>query len=200
MGPEDSLITAYRCHGFAWMRGATIRQIIGELLGRSTGISHGKGGSMHMFAKQFYGGNGIVGAQVPVGVGIAFAQHYTDTVLARNDAGEQQSSDGKRMNRKMTFTLYGDGAANQGQVFEAFNMAALWKLPVVFVCENNQYGMGTSADRASANTDYWKRAGDMLPGVRANGMDILRVLQASKYCHDYALERGPIILELLTYR
>lgn len=114
---DDQLITAYRCHGFAFMRGATVKSIIAELLGRREGIAYGKGGSMHMFTKSFFGGNGIVGAQVPVGAGIGFAQQYM----------------GKKAT---TFALYGDGASNQGQVFEAFNMAKLWKIPVVFACES----------------------------------------------------------------
>lgn len=114
---DDAVITAYRCHGFALMRGASVRSIIGELLGRRDGIAYGKGGSMHMFAKGFYGGNGIVGAQVPVGAGLGFAQQYMGTKHA-------------------TVALYGDGASNQGQVFEAFNMAKLWKLPVLFGCES----------------------------------------------------------------
>lgn len=114
---EDDVITAYRCHGFALMRGGTVRSIIGELLGRREGIAYGKGGSMHMFTKGFYGGNGIVGAQVPVGAGLAFAHKYT---------GRKQSS----------IILYGDGASNQGQVFEAFNMAKLWNLPALFGCES----------------------------------------------------------------
>lgn len=114
---EDDVITAYRCHGYALMRGATVRSIIGELLGRRQGIAYGKGGSMHMFAKNFYGGNGIVGAQVPVGAGLAFAHKYT---------GRKKSS----------IILYGDGASNQGQVFEAFNMAKLWNLPALFGCES----------------------------------------------------------------
>lgn len=114
---SDDLITAYRCHGYAYMRGATVRSIIGELLGRREGIAYGKGGSMHMFTKGFYGGNGIVGAQVPVGAGLAFAQKYTGT-------------------KRATVILYGDGASNQGQVFEAFNMAKLWKLPALFGCES----------------------------------------------------------------
>ena len=114
---EDHVITAYRCHGFALMRGGTVQSIIGELLGRREGIAYGKGGSMHMFAKGFYGGNGIVGAQVPVGAGIAFANQYKD-------------------NSNTTICLYGDGASNQGQVFEAFNMAKLWNLPILFGCES----------------------------------------------------------------
>lgn len=114
---EDDVITAYRCHGFALMRGASVKSIIGELLGRREGIAYGKGGSMHMFTKGFYGGNGIVGAQVPVGAGLAFAHQYNG-------------------NTNVAVSLYGDGASNQGQVFEAFNMAKLWKLPVLFGCES----------------------------------------------------------------
>ena len=181
LGEEDCIITAYRCHGFALLRGASVRQIIAELLGKATGVSRGKGGSMHMFADRFYGGNGIVGAQVPVGAGIAFSQRYQNK-------------------KAMTFALYGDGAANQGQVFEAFNMAALWKLPIVFVCENNLYGMGTSVERSSAISEYYKRAGDMLPGVRADGMDAASVRKAADYCRQHAIGNGPIILELSTYR
>lgn len=114
---DDKVITAYRCHGFAMMRGGTVRSIIGELLGRREGIAYGKGGSMHMFAPNFYGGNGIVGAQVPVGAGLAFAQQYNEEPTT-------------------SIVLYGDGASNQGQVFEAFNMAKLWNLPVLFGCES----------------------------------------------------------------
>lgn len=121
---QDHLITAYRCHGFALMRGGTVKSIIGELLGRREGIAFGKGGSMHMFATGFYGGNGIVGAQVPVGAGIAFANQY----------------EGKD---NVTLALYGDGASNQGQVFEAFNMAKLWNLPIIFGCESKS-AKGTS--------------------------------------------------------
>ncbi|GMG55740.1 unnamed protein product [Ambrosiozyma monospora] len=120
---EDDVITSYRCHGFTYMRGSSVKEVLGELMGRRIGVSNGKGGSMHMYADGFYGGNGIVGAQVPLGAGLAFAHQY-------------------RGKKNCTFTLYGDGAANQGQVFEAFNMAKLWNLPCVFACENNKYGMG----------------------------------------------------------
>ncbi|KAI1952234.1 alpha subunit of pyruvate dehydrogenase [Ophidiomyces ophidiicola] len=178
---EDKLITAYRCHGFAYMRGGTIRSVVGELLGRREGIAYGKGGSMHMFAQGFYGGNGIVGAQVPVGAGLAFAQKYE---------GKQNA----------TICLYGDGASNQGQVFEAFNMAKLWKLPVIFGCENNKYGMGTAANRAAAMTDYYKR-GQYIPGLKINGMDVLAIKAAVKYGREYTLAgHGPLVYEYVTYR
>lgn len=179
---EDAIITAYRCHGFTFMRGGTVKSIIGELLGRKDGISYGKGGSMHMFAKGFYGGNGIVGAQVPVGAGIAFAQKYN---------GQKNS----------TFTLYGDGASNQGQVFEAYNMAKLWGLPCIFACENNKYGMGTAANRSSALTDYYKR-GQYIPGIRVNGMDVLAVKTACEFAKEYTTAEGgrPLVMEFVTYR
>lgn len=180
LSPEDAIITAYRCHGFAYLRGSTPREILAELMGKSTGSSSGKGGSMHLFSRGFFGGNGIVGAQVPVGAGIAFAQKYREQGAA-------------------TFACYGDGAANQGQVFEAYNMAALWKLPCVFVCENNRYGMGTSAERSSASTAYYSR-GDYLPGVKVDGMNILAVREACRFARQYALENGPIVLEMDTYR
>ncbi|KAH8995472.1 pyruvate dehydrogenase e1 component alpha subunit [Lactarius akahatsu] len=178
---DDMVITAYRCHPFAVLRGGTITGVLGELLGRQVGMSNGKGGSMHIFTPRFFGGNGIVGAQVPVGAGIAFAQKYLERPSA-------------------TFALYGDGASNQGQVFEAFNMAKLWNLPCVFVCENNKYGMGTSAQRSSSNTEYFTR-GDKIPGIQANGMDIIASAQAVKYARDWVIAgNGPLLLEFVTYR
>ncbi|PYH46557.1 putative pyruvate dehydrogenase E1 component alpha subunit [Aspergillus saccharolyticus JOP 1030-1] len=179
---EDKLITAYRSHGTTLMRGATVKSILGELLGRQEGISHGRGGSIHMFRENFFGGNGIVGAHVPVGAGIAFAQQYhgnRDTV---------------------TVDIFGDGAANQGQVHEAFNMAKLWNLPIIFCCENNKYGMGTSVERSSAMTEYYKR-GQYLPGLRINGMDVLAVLAAMRYGKEFVQAgNGPLLYEYQTYR
>ncbi|KFZ16923.1 hypothetical protein V501_02005 [Pseudogymnoascus sp. VKM F-4519 (FW-2642)] len=178
---SDDVITAYRCHGYALMRGASVKQIIGELLGRREGIAYGKGGSMHMFTKGFYGGNGIVGAQVPVGAGLAFAHKYNG-------------------DKNVTVALYGDGASNQGQVFEAFNMAKLWKLPVLFGCENNKYGMGTSMNRSSAITDYYKR-GQYIPGLKVNGMDVLAIKAAVAHAKAHAVAgHGPVIIEYSTYR
>jgi len=179
--PDDRVITAYRCHPFAVMRGGTIKGVLGELLGRQIGMSNGKGGSMHIFTPSFFGGNGIVGAQVPLGAGIAFAQKYRGLPNA-------------------TFTLYGDGASNQGQVFEAFNMAKLWNLPCVFICENNKYGMGTSAERSSSNPEYYTR-GDKIPGLQVNGMDIIAVRHAVQHARKWAVEgNGPLLLEFVTYR
>lgn len=138
---------------------------------------------MHIFTPTFFGGNGIVGAQVPLGAGIAFAQQYL---------GQD--------NEHATFAMYGDGASNQGQVFEAYNMAKLWNLPCVFVCENNLYGMGTSAARSSSNTKYYKR-GDLIPGIQVNGMDVLAVMQAVRYAKEWTTSgKGPLLLEMVTYR
>ncbi|ODQ78794.1 hypothetical protein BABINDRAFT_172088 [Babjeviella inositovora NRRL Y-12698] len=179
--PQDSVITSYRCHGFAHMRGSPVKEVLGELLGRRCGVSYGKGGSMHMFTTGFYGGNGIVGAQVPLGAGLAFAHKYNNEP-------------------NCTFALYGDGASNQGQVFEAYNMAKLWNLPAIFCCENNRYGMGTSAARSSALTDYYKR-GQYIPGLKINGMDILACYQGSKFAKDWAISgKGPLVIEYETYR
>ncbi|KAG8758015.1 alpha subunit of pyruvate dehydrogenase [Ceratobasidium sp. 423] len=178
---DDRVITAYRCHPFAVLRGGTVKGVIAELLGRQAGMSNGKGGSMHIFTSSFFGGNGIVGAQVPVGAGLAFAQKYMD-------------------NKNVTFSMYGDGASNQGQVFEAYNMAKLWNLPCVFVCENNKYGMGTSAERSSSNTEYFKR-GDLIPGIQVNGMDIIASHQGVKFAREWCLDgNGPLLLEFVTYR
>nr|XP_020839943.1 pyruvate dehydrogenase E1 component subunit alpha, mitochondrial-like [Phascolarctos cinereus] len=181
INPSDHVITAYRAHGFTYGRGLSVREILAELTGRKGGCAKGKGGSMHMYAKNFYGGNGIVGAQVPLGAGVALACKYS---------GKDE----------VCFTLYGDGAANQGQVFETYNMAALWKLPCIFVCENNRYGMGTSVERAAASTDYYKR-GDYIPGIRVDGMDILCVREAAKFAAAHCRSgKGPILMELQTYR
>jgi pyruvate dehydrogenase E1 component alpha subunit len=159
--------------------------VMAELTGRRGGYSRGKGGSMHMFSKEkaFYGGHGIVGAQVPLGTGLAFANKY------RGEA-------------KVCLTYYGDGAANQGQVYEAFNMAELWKLPVVYVVENNKYGMGTRIDRVSATTDLSQRGVSFgIPGEKVDGMDVRAVFAAGQKAVAWAREgNGPYILEMLTYR
>ncbi|XP_062309761.1 pyruvate dehydrogenase E1 component subunit alpha, mitochondrial-like isoform X1 [Osmerus eperlanus] len=178
---SDHLITAYRAHGYTLTRGGTVREIMAELTGRRGGIAKGKGGSMHMYTKNFYGGNGIVGAQVPLGAGVALACKYQG-------------------NNQLCVSLYGDGAANQGQIFETYNMASLWKLPIIFICENNKYGMGTSVERSSASTDYYKR-GDFIPGLRVDGMDLLCVREATKFAADHCRSgKGPILMELQTYR
>jgi len=182
---DDPVITAYRCHGHAVTRGIDPKAVFSELTGRANGVSKGKGGSMHMFGPDvgFYGGHGIVGAQVSLGTGIAFALKY-------------RSSD------RVCITYYGDGAANQGQVYESFNMAALWKLPVVYVVENNQYGMGTSVKRASAAVELYRHGESLgIPGVQVDGMDVLAVRQAGEEAVARVRDGGgPVILEMLTYR
>merc|ERR1739838_4375 len=179
---QDAVITSYRAHGFTYVMGVPVLGVLAELTGRKSGCVRGKGGSMHMYAKNFYGGNGIVGAQVPLGAGIAFAHKY------KEDGG-------------VNFSLYGDGAANQGQIAEAFNLAKLWNLPAVFICENNHYGMGTSEDRHAASTDFYKR-GDYIPGIHIDGMDILAVREATRFAIDYCSvqEKGPLVYEISTYR
>jgi pyruvate dehydrogenase E1 component alpha subunit len=181
----DQVITGYRDHGHMLACGMDPKGVMAELTGRHAGYSKGKGGSMHMFSveKGFYGGHGIVAAQVPLGTGLAFANKY-------------------RGNDNVSLTYFGDGAANQGQVYESFNMAKLWKLPVVYIIENNQYGMGTSVARASATTNLAMRgAAHGIPGEQVDGMDIRAVKavgeKAVKWCRE---GNGPIILEMLTYR
>jgi pyruvate dehydrogenase E1 component alpha subunit len=181
----DSVITSYRDHGHMLACGMDPKGVMAELTGRSGGYSRGKGGSMHMFsrAENFYGGHGIVGAQTPLGTGLAFAHKY-------------------RGSDRVCVTYLGDGAINQGQVYESFNMAELWKLPVIYVIENNKYGMGTSVTRASANADLHIRGEAYgIPGVQVDGMDVTSVHQAGIDAVRHARSgAGPIILEMLTYR
>ncbi|WP_180897175.1 pyruvate dehydrogenase (acetyl-transferring) E1 component subunit alpha [Martelella soudanensis] len=181
----DEIITSYRDHGHMLATGMEARGVMAELTGRRSGYSKGKGGSMHMFSKEkaFYGGHGIVGAQVPLGTGLAFANRY-------------------REDDKVAVVYYGDGAANQGQVYESFNMAELWKLPVVYVVENNRYAMGTSVSRSSAETDFSKRGASFnIPGKQVDGMDVRAVKAAAEEAESFAREgNGPFILEMMTYR
>ncbi|NUH64567.1 pyruvate dehydrogenase (acetyl-transferring) E1 component subunit alpha [Sulfitobacter sp. S0837] len=180
----DKRITSYRDHGHMLACGMDPNGVMAELTGREGGYSKGKGGSMHMFSKEkhFYGGHGIVAAQVPLGAGLAFADKYKD-------------------NGRVTFTYFGDGAANQGQVYETFNMAALWKLPVVFVIENNQYAMGTSQQRSTSSAEIWERGKAFgIPGEAVDGMDVLAVKEAGQKAVAHARKDGPYILEIKTYR
>ena len=181
----DEVITGYRDHGHMLACGMDPRGVMAELTGRRGGYSKGKGGSMHMFSKekQFYGGHGIVGAQVSLGTGLGLANWY-------------------REDGRVSMTYFGDGAANQGQVYESFNMAELWKLPVVYVIENNRYAMGTSVSRASAQTDFSKRGISFnIPGEQVDGMDVRSVLAAGQRALEFARSgKGPYILEMQTYR
>ncbi len=181
----DKRITTYRDHGHMLACGMDANGVMAELTGRIGGYSKGKGGSMHMFSKErdFYGGHGIVGANVPLGAGLAFSDMY-------------------KGNENVTFTYFGDGAANQGQVYETYNMAELWKLPVISVIENNQYAMGTSVKRATKSSSFWERGTAFsIPGEQVDGMDVLAVRAAGqkavKHCR---AGKGPYILEIMTYR
>ncbi|KCZ48790.1 pyruvate dehydrogenase E1 subunit alpha [Hyphomonas sp. CY54-11-8] len=181
----DQVITGYRDHGHMLACGLDPKGVMAELTGRSGGLSKGKGGSMHMFSKEknFYGGHGIVGAQVPIGTGLGFANKYRGT-------------------DNVSVAYFGDGASNQGQVYESFNMASLWDLPVVYVIENNMYAMGTSVDRASAETELFKRGISFeIEGEEVDGMDVLAVREAGERAVKYARSgKGPYILEMKTYR
>ncbi|MBZ9937872.1 pyruvate dehydrogenase (acetyl-transferring) E1 component subunit alpha [Mesorhizobium sp. BR1-1-16] len=182
---EDQVITGYRDHGHMLATGMDPKGVMAELTGRRDGYSRGKGGSMHMFSieKQFFGGHGIVGAQVSLGTGLAFANRY-------------------RKNDRVTLTYFGDGAANQGQVYESFNMAELWKLPVIYIIENNRYAMGTSVSRSSAQTDFSKRGLSFnIPGEQVDGMDVRAVRAAGERAVEWCRTgKGPYILEMQTYR
>jgi pyruvate dehydrogenase E1 component alpha subunit len=183
--PGDAQITSYRDHGHMLAAGVDPKVILAELMGRETGCSRGKGGSMHMFDvdRRFYGGHGIVGAQVPLGTGLAFAEKYRDT-------------------NNISVTYFGDGTVNQGQVYEAFNMAALWKLPALYIIENNEYAMGTSVARACSISELYKRGISFnIPGKQVNGMDVLEVQKAVEEAVAFIRAgNGPMILEMKTYR
>jgi pyruvate dehydrogenase E1 component alpha subunit len=182
---KDSVITGYRDHGHMLAYGIDPKIIMAELTGRQAGISKGKGGSMHMFSVEhkFFGGHGIVGAQVSLGTGLAFAHKYNE------DGG-------------ICVAYFGDGAANQGQVYESFNMAALWKLPIIFVIENNGYAMGTAVKRSSAETHFYRRGTAFrIPGMDVDGMDVLKVRAATEQALAYVRAgNGPVLMELKTYR
>jgi pyruvate dehydrogenase E1 component alpha subunit len=182
---KDSVITGYRDHGHMLAYGIDPNIIMAELTGRAAGISRGKGGSMHMFSTshKFYGGHGIVGAQVSLGAGLAFGHKYS------KDGG-------------VCLAYFGDGASNQGQVYEAFNMAELWKLPIIFVIENNQYAMGTSVNRASSEDQLYRRGESFrIPGIQVDGMDVLAVRGAAEVALEWVRGgKGPVLLEMKTYR
>jgi pyruvate dehydrogenase E1 component alpha subunit len=181
----DAVITSYRDHGIMLATGSDPKSVMAELLGKAGGCSQGKGGSMHMFdlEKGFFGGHGIVGAQVPIGTGIAFAHKYNNS-------------------KSVAVTYFGDGACNQGQVYEAFNMAKLWNLPVLYIIENNEYGMGTSVERSCSTTDLYKRGASFeIPGEQVNGMSYIDVYKATaKAIENIRAGFGPYIIEVKTYR
>ena len=182
---DDTIITSYRDHGFMLVAGSCPKSIMAELLGKSTGCSKGKGGSMHMFdlEKGFYGGHGIVGAQVSLGTGLAFAHKY-------------------KGNNRISVTLYGDGACHQGQVYESFNMAKLWGLPVLYIIENNEYSMGTSVERSSSTKELYKRGESFgISGKQIDGMNFFTVYEAVKEATDFIRKNStPFLLEVKTYR
>lgn len=184
-GKSDAIITSYRDHGFILARDVEPEAVMAELMGKSTGCSKGKGGSMHMFdvEKRFFGGHGIVGAQVPLGTGIGFSFKY-------------------RKEPHVSITVLGDGAINQGQVYESFNMAKLWNLPVLYVIENNEYSMGTPLSRACSTIDLWRRGQSFdIPGEQVDGMDFFAVYDATKQALEHIRAgNGPMILEMKTYR
>nr|WP_316353537.1 pyruvate dehydrogenase (acetyl-transferring) E1 component subunit alpha [Candidatus Trichorickettsia mobilis] len=183
--PNDSTITSYRDHAHIILSGTEPKYVLAELMGKSGGCSKGKGGSMHMFnvSGKFYGGHGIVGAQVPIGTGLAFAEKYLEST-------------------NISFTFLGDGAVNQGQVYEAMNMAALWKLPVIYIIENNEYSMGTSVERSTAMTDLYRKGESFaIQGLQVDGMDIEAVYAATRQATEFVRAgNGPMILEMKTYR
>ncbi|XP_049848941.1 pyruvate dehydrogenase E1 component subunit alpha, mitochondrial-like isoform X2 [Schistocerca gregaria] len=183
--PEDSVITAYRDHPFMITRrcGGTLKEVFAELMGRTSGCSRGKGGSMHLYKAKsnFYGGNGIVGAQVPLGTGLAFANKY-------------------KKNGRVAMIYMGDGAANQGQVYESFNMAYLWRLPAIYVVENNLYGMGTPVPLASATSHFYTR-GDYMSGILVDGTSVLSIREVGKFAINYVnTKKRPLLIEVETYR
>lgn len=181
----DQLITGYRCHAMAILCGATPKEVMAELLGKSEGISKGKGGSMHIFLPEngFYGGHGIVGSPFPLGTGLAFANKY-------------------RENNGVAIACIGDGAMNQGQVYESFNMANIWKLPILYIIENNKYGMGTEFHRVSSTEDLYTRSHSFnIPSEKIDGMNLLEVIERTQYAMEYIRSgKGPYLLEMTTYR
>lgn len=185
----DMLIGSYRCHALAVAAGIPLRAIVGELLGRAGGVAKGKGGSMHLYNELLFGGHGIVGAQVPLGCGMAYALKYREGLEDVRDT----------TSKAVVFCFYGDGASNQGQIHESFNVAKIWNLPIVFVVVNNAYSMWTCVADACANDDFYKRA-DFLPGLRVSGRSVFAVARCLEVAREHALQKGPLIVQIDTYR
>lgn len=204
---HSRIITSYRCHAAAYTAGCTVREIVCENLGLKEGCSGGKGGSMHLYNERFYGGHGIVGAQVPLGTGVAFSMKYQKHMQSPKSWTPDSQDFVKRSkecfisckSNGVCFTIYGDGAANQGQVHESFNMAKIYNLPVVFVVENNRYGMYTPVENVSVDDCFYKR-GYKIPGIRVCDTDIMLQKSALGFASDYSMENGPIIVQIDTYR
>lgn len=186
---NDKFIGSYRCHALAVAAEIPVREIVGELLGRAGGVAKGKGGSMHLYNDLLFGGHGIVGAQVPLGCGMAYALKYNEGLEDVRDT----------TSKAVVFCFYGDGASNQGQIHESFNVAKIWNLPIVFVVVNNAYSMWTCVADACANDDFYKRA-DFLPGLRVLGRSIFAVTRCLEVSREHALQKGPLIVQIDTYR
>ncbi|CAD6196071.1 unnamed protein product [Caenorhabditis auriculariae] len=181
MDVDDAATTSYRCHGWAYLLGATVTEILAEMTGKVSGIANGKGGSMHMHTKRFFGGNAIVGSQTSLGTGVAFSFKY-------------------RNMKNVAVTCFSDGSANQGQLYESMNMAQLWKLPVVYVCENNGWAMTTKSNKSAAQPDYYTR-GDYIPGIRVDARDVLATREALRWAKEHCnAGRGPVLLESVMFR
>lgn len=200
----DCLITSYRCHGAAYAAGLNLKEIICENLGTNEGNCRGKGGSMHLYGDRFFGGHGIVGAQVPLGAGLAFALKYiaTNKTAANGQGGVDAKSKESFLSTKTSdvcFCIFGDGAANQGQVYEAYNMAKVYNLPIVFIVENNQYGMYTPLENVTVDDCLYKR-GYGIPGIRVRDTKIANLKSALVFSKEYSQEYGPIIVQVDTFR
>lgn len=196
---EDCIITSYRCHGAAYAAGLTMKEIICENLGTSEGNCKGKGGSMHLYGDRLFGGHGIVGAQVPLGSGLAFALKYKNMIKKDISVKNSREEFLQTTTKDVCFCIYGDGASNQGQIYETFNMAKLYNLPIVFIVENNQYGMYTPIENATFDDCFYKR-GYGIPGIRVRDTKIADLKDVLEFAKEYGTVNGPIIVQVDTFR